>query len=386
MSFVIKSEEFSKKLGMILGIVERRTTMPILSHVLLSSSNGKLTLQGTDLANTVTVSCDVQTGEDIHVAVPADTLSELIKEFNDQEDISVKATEKSWIEVSGGAGEFKMAGLPGEDFPEGPEIELDNMFAISSKKLEKLISRTVFCISDDDMRKNLFGLFFEKRGDQKLRLVATDGHRLSFAEEKVEGLVLQDNVLVSKKAVVEIMKLLRFSEEVRIGVSGKHFVFECPSENLRLVSRLRDEPFPDYMQVVPASTKNTATLNSLRLLSALRRVSIFSPEAESGKFVEMRFSEGELHLDAHLQTGDGEETIPVDYSEEEVRLGFNGGYFQDVLEVIGSPEVQICFSGNKNPVCVLALDKGEKREGYMNVIMPMDLREKPKDGGKRSSQ
>ncbi len=371
---------------MILGIVERRTTMPILSHVLLNAVDGNLILQGTDLANTVTVSCDIRAQKDLCVAVPVDKVFELMKEFGDDEDILVKATDRNWIEISGGEGKFRIAGLPGEDFPDCPETDQENMVAVSSEKLEKMVVRTAFCIPEDDMKKNLFGLFFEKRGDHKLRLVATDGHRLSFAEDTVDGLVLPDNnVLVTKKAVLEIRKLLRLSKEVRMGISRKHFIFELPSENLRLVSRVKEEEFPDYMQVVPASTKNVAKMSSSQFRSALRRVLVLSSEYESaGKFVELQFRCGELQLDTRQQTGEGKESVQTDYDGEEVCLGFNGGYIEEVMDVIGSPEIQIGFSSNKNPVCVFALDEGEKREGYMNVIMPLDIEKKSADGGNRS--
>ncbi len=375
MMFKIKGGDFSRKLGMIQGVVEKRTTMPILSHVLVSSTDKGLLLEATDLENTAIVSCDAQTEGEFKMAVPAGILSDLVREIKEEEEISVTATENNWIEVVTSSGSFKIAGLAADDFPRIPEISSDDLFQISSETLEEMISKTVFSVSDDEMRRSLSGVFFEKRGEQTLRLVATDGHRLSYVDQKVEGLNFSKDILVPKKAVMEIRRLLRLSKEVRIGSSGNFFVFELKDEDLVFISRVIDAEFPDYMQVVPVSTKNTVRVDAAKLLLALRRVSLFSADnvRGGGRFVEMAFGEGSLLLGAYLNTGEGKESMPVEYSGEEVRLGFNFTYFQDVLDAVGSPEVMIGFSGHKNPVYVVPCEEGEKQDGYVNVIMPMEL-------------
>lgn len=378
MMFKIKGGDFSRKLGMIQGVVEKRTTMPILSHVLLSSTEKGLLLEATDLENTATVFCDAQTEGEFKIAVPAGILSDLVREIREEEEISVTVAENNWIEVATSSGSFRIAGLAADDFPRIPEVSSGDLFQVSSETLEEMISRTVFSVSEDEMRRSLSGVFFEKRAEQTLRLVATDGHRLSFVDQKIEGLNFPKDMLVPKKAVMEIRKLLRLSKGVRIGSSGNFFVFELGDENLVFISRMIDAEFPDYMQVVPVSTKNTVTVDAASLLLALRRVSLFSADnvKGGGRFVEMTFGEGSLLLGAGLNTGEGKESIPVEYSGERVELGFNFTYFQDVLDAVGSPEVMIGFSGHKNPVYMVPCEEGEKQDGYVNVIMPMEL-----DGG-----
>lgn len=375
MMFKIKGGDFSRKLGMIQGVVEKRTTMPILSHVLMSSTDKGLLLEATDLENTATVFCDAQTEGEFKIAVPAGILSDLVKEIREDEEISVTAAENNWIEVVTSSGSFKIAGLAADDFPRIPEISSEDLFQVSSEVFEEMISKTVFSASDDEMRKSLSGVFFEKRGEHILRMVATDGHRLSFVDQKIEGLNLSKDMLVPKKAIMEIRRLLRFSKEVRIGSSGNFFVFEPRDENLVFISRVIDAEFPDYMQVVPVSTKNMVKVDAASLLLALRRVSLFSADnvKGGGRFVEMAFREGGMLLGAYLNTGEGRESIPIEYSGDEVRLGFNFSYFQDVLDAIGSPEIIIGFSGHKNPVYVVPCEEGEKQDGYVNVIMPMEL-------------
>jgi len=323
--FKINGGEFSKKLGMIQGVVEKRTTMPILSHVLISSSEEGLSLEATDLENTVAVQCDAKIEGEFKLAVPAGILADLARETREEEEISVVIGENNWVEVVTSSGSFKIAGLSADDFPRIPEVSSQDLFSVSSESLEEMISKTVFCSteSENEMRKSLSGVFFEKKGDQTLRLVATDGHRLSFFDQKIEGLNLSKDILVPKKAVLEIRKLLRLSKEVRIGDSGNFFVFELKDENLIFTSRIIDAEFPDYMQVVPVSTRNTVKVDTTRLLLALRRVSLFSPEnpKSGGRFVEMTFSEGSFLLGACLSTGEGEENISVEYNGEKTKFG-----------------------------------------------------------------
>ena len=282
MKFKIRSGDFSKKLGMIQGVVEKRTTMPMLSHVLISSSENGITIEATDLENAVSVSCEAQTEGEFKMLIPAGKSFDLISQIPQDEEISVTASQNNWVEVVTSSGAFKIGGLSPEDFPSLPEISSEDLFQIPSVTLEEMISKTVFSISDDEMRKSLSGLFIEKRGEQLLRFVATDGHRLSYVEQEVEGLKLPKDMLVPKKAVAEIRKLLRFSEEVSIGGNGNFFVFQAPEENIVFSSRIIDAEFPDYMQVVPVSTKNTVKIDTGLLLQALRRVSLFSADNTKG--------------------------------------------------------------------------------------------------------
>lgn len=375
MKFKTKGKDFARKLGMIQGVVEKRTTMPILSHILIISSEKGLTMVATDLENTASVFCDAQTEEEFKMAVPAGILSDLVREIKEEEEISVTATENNWIEVVTSSGSFKIAGLDADDFPKVPEVSLENLFRVSSGKFDEMISKTVFAVSNDEMRRSLSGVFFENIGDQVLRLAATDGHRLSFVDEDLEDLNLPSNVLVPKKAVLEMKKLLRLSSEVKVGVSGDFFVFDLEDEDFFLISRAIDAEFPDYMQVVPSSTENTIKIDVETLTLALRRVSLFSADnvKSGGRFVEMAFGEGRLLLGAYLNTGEGEESIPLEYLGKEVKLGFNVSYLQDILSVIGTSEVILGFSGSKNVTYMVPCEKGEKQGGYVNVVMPMEL-------------
>lgn len=373
MMFKIKSGDFSKKLGMVQGIAEKRTTMPILSHVLLRAAGKSLQLVATDLENTLSVSCEATVEEELELAVPAKLLFDVVREFGEEEEISVEGAKNNWISIVTSSGKFDITGLPAGDFPMIPEFSVDEVFPVSAEVLETMISRTIFSVSQDEMRKNICGILLEKKGKESMRMVATDGHRLSFAGQKVEKVNLPGKTLIPLKAITELRKLLRFAEkdDVRIGCSGNFFVFAADGEDIVLLSRTVEAEFPDYMQVVPSSTENRIKLDARLLQGIVRRVSIFSADSMKGggRFVNLRFGDGSLVLKSmSSEIGGGQEEMPIDYSGEEMDIGFNFTFLQDVLDALGETHVYLGFSGPRSPVLVVPASG----EDCVNVIMPLE--------------
>lgn len=398
MMFKINSGDFSKKLEMIQGIAEKRTTMPILSHVLLKSAGKTLQLIATDLENTLSVSCDATIEEELELAVPAKLLFDVVRAL-DEEEISVSGTKNNRITINTGSGKFEIAGLPAGDFPRVPEFSMDEVFPVSPEDLETMISKTIFSASKDEMRKNICGVLLEKRGKENVRMVATDGHRLSFFGQKMKKVNLPGNVLIPLKVITELRKLLHFlnakkddaekgkksakKNYVEIGCSGNFFVFSATGENIVLLSRTVEAEFPDYMQVVPSSTKNRIKLDAILLRDIIRRVSIFSTDSMKGggKFVNLRIGNEDLVLKSmSSDVGDGQEKMPIEeYSENEpseddresqlpMDIGFNFTYLQDVLEALDGAHVYLGFSGPRSPVLLVP----DSDEDCVNVIMPLE--------------
>ena len=218
MKFKTKVEDFANKLGLVQGISERRATMPVLSHILLNVKGNKIEISATDLETTINTWCDAQVQKEGSLAVPARKLYEIIKELPDEE-IEVEELANHWVEIKTSTAEFKIAGLPSEDFPLIPELHSDNLFSVQSSVIEDMISKTIFAVSPDELRRNLAGIFVENSEDNTLRLVATDGHRLSIVEKKIEGGIKFDKgFVVPKKGVAELRKVLKLSQIIRIGV------------------------------------------------------------------------------------------------------------------------------------------------------------------------
>ncbi len=364
MKFKTQVEDFSLKLGLVQGISERRATMPVLSHVLLTLKNGKIEISSTDLETTMSTWCEAEVEEEGSLAIPARKLYEIVKELPGGQ-IEVEEIGNHWVEIRSTSANFKIAGLPSEDFPIVPELDSANLFSVESFLIEDMISKTIFAVSPDELRRNLAGIYFEQSSDKSLRLVATDGHRLSLVEKKVDGGVKFDKgFVVPKKGVAELRKVLRLSETVKIGVGENFFMAE--GENIVLIARLIDADFPDYKQVTPEVTKVTIKIAKEELLSALKRVSILS--SEKTRSVKLNIEKGTITLvSVSPEFGEAKETISLDYSGEPAELGFNARYLMDVLEAITEENVEIGLIDELSPAVI----KPDGDEVYVSVIMPM---------------
>lgn len=364
MKFKVNANAFAEKLNLVQGIAEKRATMPILSHVLLNVEKGKIRISATDLETTMSLWCDAEVEKESSLAIPSRKLFEIVKELPDV-DMELEDIGKNWVEIKTSNASFKIAGLSAEDFPTIPDVPTQNLFSIDSNTLENMISKTIFSVSPDELRRNLSGIFFEKNGDKALRLIATDGHRLSYIDHESEGeLGLSKNVLVPKKAVSELRKLLRFSEIILIGAEANFFISKV--DDTVLYSRLIDADFPDYRQVTPDSTKHRFKVNTSHLLSALKRVSIFS--SEKTKSVKVKLGSNELSLiSVSPEEGEGNESIMIEYQGEPFEIGFNSRYIMDVLEASGEAVVVFGVSDELSPAVI----RPESGDHYVNVIMPM---------------
>ncbi len=364
MKFKVEAIKLSEKLGLIQGIAERRATMPVLSHVLVSSLNDKLEIVATDLETTMSAWCSATVLKAGSLAVPARKLYEIVKELP-QGEIEIEDIGNHWVQLRTPSATFKIAGLPSEDFPAIPELSSEHLFSAESSVIDDMITKTIFAVSPDDLRRNLAGIYFQKTGKHNLRFVATDGHRLSFVERDIKSEVkLGRGVVVPKKGVAELRKIVKLSENIGLGF-GKNF-FMAESDGTILIVRLIDAEFPDYNQVIPEGTKSSFQVKQSEFLSAIRRVSILS--SDKTKSIKLTINKGEMTLlSVSPELGEAKEVVPIEFTGDSVELGFNARYLMDVLEVIGEETVQLGISDELSP----ALIKPVGEELYISVIMPM---------------
>lgn len=366
MKFSIEKQKLLEKLILVQGIAERRATMPILSHVLISCADNVLKITATDLETTLTTWTDAKIEEESNIAVPARKLFEIIRELSEG-PVQIEEIKNNWIELTTSSGNYKIAGLPGEDFPIVPEAVTENLFTIDSSLLDDLISKTIYCVSSEDLRRNLSGIYFEKNSQNNLRLVATDGHRLSLVENVLSSDIrLSNNVLVPRKAVSELRKILKLGESVQIG-SEKNF-FITAGEEMVLFSRLIDADFPDYKQVIPESSEFQLRFDKNVFLSALKRVCIFS--SEKTKSVKITFDKNLITLTSvSPEVGEAKESFEIEYDGEVKEIGYNGNYLIDALEAIDEEDITFSFSDELSPTLL----QPENKENYLCVVMPMRI-------------
>jgi DNA polymerase-3 subunit beta len=370
MEFTIARDELLQGLYLTQGIVERRTTIPILANVLIESAENGVTIAATDQEIGVRRRCKADLKKKGSLTTGARKLYEIVRECP-EEDIVMRTLDNNWIEISCGKSRFRIVGLDPKEFPAMPspvsERELQRV-TVRSEVLREMIGRTLFAVSTDETRLNLSGVLLEAPERGKLRIVATDGHRLSMITRAVDEGATASGVIVPRKGVAEVSKVIESGEEaVTIAVQGGvvHASRGCVDLSMRLV----EGEFPDYKQVVPQKSERRMLVGVEMLLSALRRVSVVSSERTRG--VKLQLDGTRLEISSmNPDVGEATEELLVEYDGGPLGIGFNARYLMDLLAVLpDSAQVEIGFNDEVSPGVL----RCEADPDYLYVVMPMRL-------------
>lgn len=350
------------------SIVERRNTMPILANVLIESQKGHIRITATDLEVGVRGGVDGEVVEEGTVTVNAKKLYEIIREVPD-EQVQMKRLENEWVEVRSGKSVFKIVGLDAREFPQFPEFDAKGLSSVPASTIREMIERTIFSVSTDETRYSLNGVFVEESEGGKIRMVATDGHRLAFDERILGSLGLTKGVILPRKGLSELKKLLENGEDGMVLIGFRENMGLVVKNNVELFMRLIDGDFPDYTKVIPKGNPNVAKIAYAELLQTLRRVSILSSERYKG--IKMEFKDGKVSVLANNpDLGEALEEIEVEYKGKPVTIGFNARYLIDVLGVLGGEgEINIELKDELSPSVI----RKAGNESYLYVLMPMRL-------------
>ncbi|HET9553067.1 MAG TPA: DNA polymerase III subunit beta [Anaeromyxobacteraceae bacterium] len=376
MELKIGAAELARALGRSLGIVERKSTMPILAHVLLEAKKADaLHVSATDLDLSVSSEHQAEVAKEGAVAVSAKNLFDIVRSFPATETVSLKKAGNNYLEVRCGPSEFRIVGLPAEDFPALPKFEKVAFVDVTPAELLEQIDRTSFAASTDETRYNLNGVFFEPQGPV-LRMVATDGHRLALSEKPLAGdYALKRGVILPRKGLTELKKLLaegpdagQEKVEAKLGFAENSAVFRRPG--VVLAMRLIEGLFPDYKQVIPKQGEKILKVGRERLLETLRRVSLLS--SDKSHAVKLELSQGALKvLSQNPDLGEAKEEVPVEYGGDALKIGFNARYLIDVITVLESDDVQLELADDLSPGVLRGA--GPEDAGYTAVVMPMRI-------------
>lgn len=366
MKFTIGREALIRPLQMIGGIVERRQTLPILSNVMLKVTDDKLKLTATDLEVEMLTHAEVDAADPGQTTLPARKFLDICRALSDDAEIDV-ALDGERATIRSGRSRFVLSTLPAEEFPNIEAASDMSSFRLPQGALKTAIDRTAFAMAQQDVRFYLNGLLMELEGNL-MRLVATDGHRLALCETPIEEKINNNqSLIIPRKAVLELGRLLGEDEneaEIRV---GNNFI-QITTPQMSFTSKLIDGRFPEYQNVVPTGCDKTAVSERGTLRQALGRVSILSNEKYRG--VRLQFSNGNLQIFAHNpDQEEAEEEIAVDYSGNELEIGFNVNYLLDALGAGSSEQVKIALTDANS--CCLIQGVGEKNCRY--IVMPMRL-------------
>ncbi len=335
MEFVIKQSVLKEELGFVQGIVEKKSTIPVLSNILIESiGEGTIRIVGTDLDVTIRCEAAADIKKSGSMCIQARKLFDIVRLLENQ-DVHFLKEENEWVKLSCGKSKFRLAGVSREQFPEVPEFR-STPLKLSAKIFNHFIQHTSFAITQEQSRFTLSGAKFMVENG-KVRMVTTDGHRLAFIEkeEAVDGTM---DSLIPKKALIELTKIARDSTgEVSFGEDPNHIYFEV--DGRLLITRKLSGTFPNYEMVIPKGNDKTATFDAEEMKAAIRRVSLMADERTRSVKLVMKAGEIEISSQA-AEEGEANEVIAADYNGEEVTLGFNSAYLQDFLSIIGANDAE----------------------------------------------
>lgn len=370
MEIKISKQELAKKLQHVQSIVDRKTTMPILSNVLLTTQNKKLWLSATDLEVGMSISAEADVLTEGKITIDARSFYDVVRELPD-DVIHFSVKENNRIELKCGRSEFKIMGLAADEFPALPKKGEGNTFAFPCAAVVQMMEKAAFAMSTDEARYNLNGVLLEQHKNESatfLRMVATDGHRLSVVDREMKGgWQLPKAVIVPRKGIAELKRLIENQDgSFDLWIDEKHAIAFVG--DVTLYVRLIDGQFPPYSQVVPKKSKRVIVVPRKELLSGLRRVSSMANERSKG--VRFRFSPKHLEISSsNPDRGEAREELSIDYRGEAFDVGFNARYFLDALSLI-EDEQAVLELGEDTAPCVL---RSELDKGFTHVIMPMRL-------------
>jgi DNA polymerase-3 subunit beta len=364
MEVVLERDAFLRGVQMVQNIVEPRQTLPILANILLEGDGESVRVVATDLEVGARVTLPARVARKGAVTVSARKLSEIVKELP-AAALTLRVGDNSAVGIRCGGVSYRLVGLPPDDFPPVVPASPSAWIPIEARALREMLQQTSFAISHDENRYALNGVLFSVQGKQ-VRLVATDGHRLAVSVRDLGESAAAVTGIVPRKAVTELMRVLGSSEDVQVAITENQFVLQMP--NFVLTARLIEGQFPNYEAVMPKGHPGRLVVSRATLQGALRRVAVIAEERN--RPVRMTLTPASLKISASSQeTGEAEEAIDVEYTGQEVVMGFNSRYLLDALGALDKDPVAFEFKDGLSPGVV----KSVEDDGYCCVIMPMRI-------------
>ncbi len=364
MKFSVTKDILLKGIQNVQTAINVKSSLPILSNILLEATEENIILTTTDLDIGIISKIPIKPSALGAITIPAKKFSDIIKELPDNETISISVKKNNMVNIECGKNTFKIMGLPKEEFPQLPEFKDKESITLQQNKLKKMIKMTGFAVSRDEARYVLNGILFVIKATH-IRMVATDGRRLAMTEEKMQlPKTLERKFIMPTKAINELDKILGEDGDVRI-FFGENQIF-CEAGPTRLISRLIEGEFPDYEQVIPKETKEKLVVARGALLAAVKRVALFTNQDSMAVKVELTRDKVVVSKSAPY-LGEARVELDGDYKGKEMAIGFNPDYLIDLLKNIDQETVSFELSDPEKP--------GAVRIGseYVYVVLPMQL-------------
>src|SRR2546423_7255165 len=371
MEITVSKFELLRELTATQGVVERKTTIPILSNYLFEAAGDKLSLTATDLDLSLRTAANAKVKKEGACTIPARKLYDYVKLLPDA-DITIRLLENHWVSIRCGRSNTKMVGMARSNFPALPVFPTAGVVKIPSAVLRSMIAKTCFAIAHEESRYTLNGALMVLKAES-ITMVATDGHRLAHIErsgEKFDGVSGEMKTLVPKKAMDELKSLLDSTDAETIDFAKDESTLYFRIGQRLLTSRQLTGQFPNYEAVLPTANSKSITLHCEELSQAISRVAQFADERS--RAVRIRLEKGELKLSASsTETGESEDSLEIDYNGDTLTIGFNAQYILDFLKAAGSGDVKLEL---KDPQSAGQLRPAESEDyKYRYIVMPMRI-------------
>jgi DNA polymerase-3 subunit beta len=369
MEIRIDRNELLKSVSKVQSIIEKKSNMPVLSTILFTADGSTVRISATDLELGFQETINAEVVEEGSITLSGRKIFEILKETKSTE-FHIKEKENNWIFISDGVARFNLASISPEEFPAFVEPEGVSMVAIDGETLVNMINKTIYAVTAEEAGFKLSGVLTEKAtmdGKDFLRMVATDGHRLSLIDKAVsnlESLELSKGVMIPKKGMSELSKMAGDGGIIEIGFKEKNAVAKKGSA--LLVMRLLETNFPDYKAVIARNEEDPVKISKMALLEAMRKMVILSNDRYRAVKITLENDLMEL-VSTNPDLGEAQENIEIKYNGERVEAGFNPKYFIDTLQSMQSENIHLDFSDSSKPFVLT----GDADEGFVGLIMPM---------------
>jgi len=367
MKVSITRERLQEGLAAVAGSIPTRTTLPVLSNLLLETEDGGLRLSGTDLDTAVTIRVPAEVEMGGAITAPAKKLQEMARELPPA--MVILAAQGEAVTISAGRSRFRLNGIPRDEFPAFPSVAFDQSWRVTGRELNQLISHVSFAVSTEETRPILNGVLWELRPEE-MRMVATNGHRLAkMTIARTGGGGGEGDLIVHPRALQQVQKLFKADEEVEVARSENHLAFR--GANVQIYTRLIEGPYPNYDQVIPKDNDKVLIVDRAGLTAAIRRMAIVA----SDQTHRIRMGIGGPVIKFSVQTpdlGEGSEELPGEYDGDPMEIGFNANYLLELLRYMTTDEVKLTFKAPERAATMEPLGN-EDAPDFLCLVMPLRL-------------
>lgn len=368
MKFIVNTSQLLNKLQVVSGTIVSKPVIPILDHFLFDLNGGLLTITGTDLETSMSTSLEVQSDEDVKIAIPSKLCMDTLKALPNQPVTFTINGDKNTVELKSEFGRYKLIGQNADDFPRIPETTSENSFKMSSNILSSSITQTIFASGNDELRLSLTGVYVQLYKDNAV-FVATDANRLVKIERNDINPGVETNFILPKKAL-NLLKtnLPQDDTETQIDFNDSNAFFTF--EDTKLICRLIDERYPDYKAVIPTDNPNKLTLHRQDFLNSVKRISIFGNKTTNQINIKITGSELTIYAEDLDMNNEAVERLGCDYAGEDMEIGFNSKLLIEMLQNLSTNEVIVELSTPSRAGIILPSENMDE-ENLLMLIMPM---------------